>query len=74
MNLDNLTKGEIFIVKWQYGLHGSFKKALSDAIKQADVHNLHRLSLAFPDEVAAYSDFSNTDGWWEEVQKKAGIK
>jgi hypothetical protein len=73
MNLDNLTKEEEFIVKWQYRLLGDFKTALIDAIKLADEGNLIKLSLSFPEEVRGYINYTRVDGWWLTVQRKAGI-
>ena len=64
----------IFIVKWQYRLLGHFKTALIEAIKLADDNNLAKLACGFPNEVQGYIYYSRTPGWWQEVQKKAGIK
>lgn len=69
--MDKLTKGEIFILKWQYRLHGDFFTALSTAMCRADDHNRARLAKGFPDEVEAFDKFGNEDGWWQEVQTKA---
>jgi hypothetical protein len=67
-----LTKGEEFIVKWQYRMLGDFKTALIEAICLADSQNLERLRLGFPDEVEGYLNYSRVEGWWQEVQRKAG--
>jgi hypothetical protein len=37
---DHFDKGEIFILKWQYHLHGRFTAALVDLMKTADSDNL----------------------------------
>lgn len=73
IDLDALTEGERFIVEWQYHLGGGFFTALATAISRADIVNLARLEKGFPEEVRAYRSFSMVSGWWEEVQKKAGI-
>jgi hypothetical protein len=74
MNLDKLTKGERFIVDWQYKLAGDFKTALSHAIMTADSINIEKLRMGFPEEVEAYLKFSREDGWWQKVLKKMGVK
>ena len=73
INFEVLTDGERFIVEWQFSFAGGFKTALADAIRRADEYHLNLLSLGFPDEVEAYRNYSRLPGWWEEVQKRAGI-
>ena len=53
MKRENLTKGELFIVDWQYDLCGDFKRNLAMAIARADWENRNKLSLGFPEEVLA---------------------
>ncbi len=72
MKWDELTKGEAFIVMWQYQLLGDFKTALIHAIMVADESNLEKLRLGFPDEVESYLDYSRVDGWWRDLQSKIG--
>lgn len=74
MNLDNLSPQERFIVEWQYGIMGDFKESLIKTISRADEMNLHKLSLGFPDEVEGYKNFKRVDGWWQNVQRKAGLE
>lgn len=73
MNLDNLTKSEEFIVKWQYHLLGHFKTALIEAISLADECNLEKLRLGFPEEVEGFLSYSQIGGWWQKVQRKVGV-
>ena len=73
MTLEGLTKGERFIVDWQFGIAGDFNASLIKAITSADIYNMDRLRKGFPDEVEAYENYTNTKGWWEDVRKKAGI-
>jgi len=68
---DHLTIGEKFIVDWQFHLTGDFCTALAAAIRNADSENLHLLSRAFPEEVAAYRCFSGNAGWWDRTMQKA---
>lgn len=70
MNLKNLTKGERFVVDWQYDMAGSFKESLAETIIRADSYNASMLALGFPDEVTAMYNYLNTDGWWAKVQAK----
>lgn len=72
MNLDSLTKGERFIIDWQYHMAGDFMTALVEAIARADMKNLEKLAEGFPEEVEAYINFSQIDGWWQALQKKVG--
>lgn len=69
-----LTEDEEFIVKWQYRMLGDFKKALIEAIKFADESNLERLKKGFPEEVQGFINYTQVSGWWQEVQRRAGIK
>ena len=71
MKLENLEPDELFIVEWQYNMLGDFRKALVKAIMKADIYNLARLSMGFPDEVQGYKKYSEIEGWWEALQKKA---
>jgi len=66
------TDGVKSLIKWQFGLHGDFRTALWDAIKQADENNLRLLSLGFPLEVEAFL-------WWNrgdlaEKLRAAGLE
>jgi hypothetical protein len=45
-NLDKLSKGERFIVDWQYHMAGDFATALVGAIMMADTWNKHRDGLS----------------------------
>ena len=55
------TRGEKFIIEWQFGLLGDFRTALMDAIKNADDVNLHLLYRGFPDEVQAFRQWAYGD-------------
>lgn len=73
MNLENLTDGELFVVEWQYRMLGGFGQALAMCISKADNNNLSKLEMGFPSETRAMKAYMHQDGWWETVQKKAGI-
>ena len=48
------TPEEKWVIKWQFRLLGDFHRALFDAIKLADEHNLARLAEGFPSQVAGF--------------------
>lgn len=53
-----LNEGEKSLLKWQYNMHGDFFTGLWKAISHADLGNLARLKLAFPEHVIAYEAFT----------------
>ena len=55
------TEGEKWVVKWQFGLLGHFARILAEAISRADMDNLSRLALGFPNEVAGYWAWAHGD-------------
>jgi hypothetical protein len=71
IKLDNPV-GERFVFEWQYELLGSFSTHLARAIAQSDTVNRAKLSLAYPEEVKAVTDYQQTPNWWEAVEKKWG--
>ena len=69
-----ISEAEADLIEWQYQLGlGHFKAALWAAMAHADTGNLARLATGFPEEVAAYSNFIATPGYWENVKERAGI-
>ena len=55
------TKAEQYVIQWQFGLLGDFRKALFDCIKLADVYNLARLNEVFPVEVDGFIQWTLGD-------------
>ena len=72
-NLENLSKGERFIVKWQYGMLGDFETALMECIKLADDKNLLNIACGFTEEVSGYMNYTRVEGWWDAVKKRASL-
>lgn len=70
-NIDKLTKGEQFIVEWQYRTLGSFQTSLAETMCRADDNNLNKLAKGFPEEVEAYQKYTKEVGWWENVREFA---
>ena len=71
MPIENLNPAERFIWEWRRGRVSDFRRALIHTIQRADVQNLEKLRLGFPDEVEAWVSYKQVDGWWDEVQRKA---
>jgi len=70
MAMNKLDPGELFIVKWQYGLHGEFEATLARLMVAADNFNLKRLKKSYPVEVEAFMKYKNEAGWWAGVKAK----
>ena len=73
MTFDGLTKGERFIVEWQFNRLGGFYTRLAELMITADLDNLEKLGQGFPEEAAAMRLFKNDRNWWPAVCGKAGI-
>lgn len=64
-------QGELWLFRWQYDKPmGSFEHYLSKLLEQADVCNLQRLSLGYPDHVTAYIGYSTCAGYWKAMQAR----
>lgn len=74
LKLDGLSKGELFIVKWQYSVLGGFLTALAECIERADNDNLAKLRIGFPAEVDSFRMFRDNPNWWGEIQERIGAK
>ena len=70
IKIDKLGVGERFLIDWQYRLGGSFTMALAEVCSRADMENLARLKMGFPDEVSAFTRYIIEKDYWKEVQKK----
>lgn len=66
-----LTASEKFIWEWMNVRLGGFKVALLSAIQEADIHNLEKLRLGFPDEVEGWVSYKQIPSWWPDVQRKS---
>jgi len=70
MPIKDLSPAERFIWKWRKDRMSDFKQALIHIIQQADVHNLEKLRLGFPDEVEGYVSYRLIPGWWDALEAK----
>lgn len=69
--LEDFTRGEMFIIKWQYRLETShFMLALTKAMTLADEENLDRLARGWPKEVQALRAYRHVDGWWKTLEQR----
>lgn len=65
-----LTQAEQELFYWQYNRAGSFITNLFVCIGKADTINRYKLSLGFPDEVHAFVNYSELEGFWEALEKR----
>ncbi len=56
--------------EWQRGRQSDFKRALIHLITRADVQNLEKLRLGFPDEVEGFVSYKTLDYWWPELEAR----
>jgi hypothetical protein len=61
---------ELEFVYFMRGKPGSFKTNLFQTIFSADIENLNKLSLGFPDEVEVVNRYRNEEGYWQKLLKK----
>ena len=74
INFDNLTHGEAELVRWAYREQNEFQSALWDAIARAEEDDRMALSMGYPEEVEAFVRYYQENGYWQEIQKKAGLE
>jgi hypothetical protein len=67
--MDQLTNGEINLLKFNRGMTGSFMRHLFEALFVADEHNLDRLAKGFPEEVEAVRRWGNESGYSDKIEK-----
>ncbi len=63
---------ELQFMFFMKGTSGSFMTNLFKTIMSADLENMRKLSLGFPNEVEVVHRYQNEDGYWQELQKKLG--
>ena len=61
---------ELEFVYFMRGMSGSFISNLFTTIFSADIENLNKLSLGFPDEVEVVNRYRNEEGYWQKLLKK----
>ena len=63
---------ELEFVYFMRGASGSFRENLFQTIFSADIENMKKLSLGFPNEVEVVFRYQNENGYWQELEKKLG--
>jgi len=67
INLTVLTEAERDLYEWNNGMSSSFKTHLMNAISVADIGNMAKLAMAFPDHVRVFKSFKSKNGWWDAL-------
>ena len=65
-----MEKVEIEFVYFMRGTSGSFISNLFKTIMSADLENMRKLSLGFPNEVDVVHRYQNEEGYWQKLEKK----
>jgi len=65
-----MEKTELEFVYFMRGTSGSFKSNLFQTIFSADLENMRKLSLGFPNEVDVVHRYQNEEGYWQQLQEK----
>jgi hypothetical protein len=61
---------ELEFMFFMKGTSGSFMTNLFKTIMSADLENMRKLSLGFPNEVDVVHRYQNEDGYWQKLQEK----
>jgi hypothetical protein len=67
-----MEKTELEFVYFMRGTSGSFRANLFNTIFSADIENLNKLSLGFPNEVEVVNRYRNEEGYWQKLLEKLG--
>jgi hypothetical protein len=65
-----MEKAELEFVYFMKGTSGSFMTNLFKTIMSADLENMRKLSLGFPNEVEVVHRYQNEEGYWQKLQEK----
>ena len=65
-----MEKAELEFMFFMKGTSGSFMTNLFKTIMSADLENMRKLSLGFPNEVDVVHRYQNEEGYWQNLQKK----
>ena len=61
---------ELQFMFFMKGTSGSFMTNLFKTIMSADLENMRKLSLGFPNEVEVVHRYQNEEGYWQKLQEK----
>jgi hypothetical protein len=65
-----MEQAELEFVYFMKGTSGSFMTNLFKTIMSADLENMRKLSLGFPNEVEVVHRYQNEEGYWQKLQEK----
>ena len=65
-----MEKAELEFVYFMKETSGSFMTNLFKTIMSADLENIRKLSLGFPNEVDVVHRYQNEEGYWQQLQEK----
>jgi hypothetical protein len=65
-----MEQAELEFVFFMKGTSGSFMTNLFKTIMSADLENMRKLSLGFPNEVDVVHRYQNEEGYWQQLQEK----
>ena len=68
--MNELNKGEKKFCEFQLGMTGDFFTALIKAMFLADVNNVRKLKLAFPEVMATVKQYQNMEGYWSDLKDR----
>ena len=66
----NYTEGEKELYYFMKGYPGGFTENLIKTIMKADTNNFLKLQTIYPDLAGACWKYQNTEGYWEDLQKR----
>jgi hypothetical protein len=70
---EKLSKGETFLVNWQYRVLKDEAMELASSIAKSDTGNRKVFAYFFPEYTQAITDFQSKSGYWPNVEVKAGL-
>lgn len=70
LTIREFSRGELFILRWQFNTAGSFDKALAEAMSKADTKNLNAFAQGFPEEAEAMWKYKTERDWWDSVKNR----
>ena len=70
---NGITEAEDWLLKCSLGYAGGFDEALFSAFARADGVNIKKLAKGFPDYYVSFTLYRNEPGYFEALQKRAGI-
>ena len=67
-----MEQSELEFIYFMRAASGSFSTNLFKTIFNADIENLRKLSLGFPNEVEIVNRYRNEEGYWHKLLERLG--